>query len=181
MCIFNGGVNGFYDEEKNADKLQSINDAIDNVLRFNALFNVGSTIKNLNKNAIDFTMGGNKAAVINKMKQLLYGDETHDPLYKRLYTFKHELKTEKAFTEYSDLVDDEGNTHNDLLDTLIPMSPTKNVSVGRINMIRSNRDTNIDQKNRLVASFAQLLSSKNDKVAELARDLAFYAYYTLYD
>jgi hypothetical protein len=115
------------------------------------------------------------------MRDLLYGSDNVKPLYKRLYELKRALKSADAITKYPDLVDDNGQYHNDLLDALIPVSPTKNVEIGRINIRLQSRDTTTDQKSRLVASFAQLLDSANEDVAELARDLVFYAYYSNYD
>lgn len=181
MCKLNGGTGLLYDREFSQDKIDAIGEALDNLFRFNIMFNVGKDMRYMNENAIDLTLGGNKQAVIQKMHDLLYGSENVKPLYKRLDELKRGLKSKDAVIKYPDLVDENGQYHNDLLDALIPLSPTKNVEIGRINIRLQSRDTTTDQKSRLIASFAQLLDSSNTDVSDFAKDLVFYAYYSNYD
>ena len=181
MCKLNGGTGLLYDREFSQDKIDAIGEALDNLFRFNIMFNVGKDMRYMNENAIDLTLGGNKQAVIQKMHDLLYGSETIKPLYRRIDQLKRELKSSNAINKYPDLVDENGQYHNDLLDALIPLSPTKNVEIGRINIKLQSRDTTTDQKSRLIASFAQLLDSSNQEVSDMAKDLVFYAYYSNYD
>jgi len=181
MCKLNGGTGLLYDREFSQDKIDAIGEALDNLFRFNIMFNIGKDMRYMNENAIDLTLGGNKQAVIQKMHDLLYGSDNIKPLYKRLDTLKRALKSKNAITKYPDIVDENGEYHNDLLDALTPLSPTKNVEIGRINIKLQSRDTTTDQKSRLIASFAQLLDSSNQEVSDFAKDLVFYAYYSNYD
>jgi len=138
-------------------------------------------LKDLGEDAIDFTLGGDKSAVMNKMRVLIYGDDDNKPLYQRLHDFKRALKAENAYEKYPGIVNEDNEYSNDLIDSLIPIAPTGKVLIGQINLKVSNRDTDSNKKNKLVASFAQLLSSSIPEVRQLAEDLAFYAYYSYYD
>lgn len=181
MTRINGGTDQLYAKEFNQDKIDAIGQAIDNLFRFNILFNVGNGLEGLNPNAIDFTMGGDRNAVINRMRNLIYGTEEQQPLYQRLYNFKASLKQEDAYEKYPGIVQEDNSYSNDLIDSLIPMAPNGKTTVGQIMLKYSNRDTDVQKKSKMVASFAQLLSSNIPEVKELADDLAFYSYYSMYD
>jgi hypothetical protein len=151
-------------------------------MRFNALFNTGrKVLETLPEGTYDFTLGGNKQAVIEKFGEILFGSENRDPLYKRLDNLKRNLRDPEKKDEYWDIMDDEGNIHNDLLDILTPQSPNSKSSVGKITLSQSLMDKDSQSKRKLIASFAQLLASEVDEVKEIAEDLMFYAYYSQYD
>lgn len=173
---------GIYEKELSANKIDAIGDALDNVMRFNALFNTGrKVLETLPEGTYDFTLGGNKQAVIEKFGEILFGSENRDPLYKRLDDLKRNLRDPEKKDEYWDIMDDEGNIHNDLLDILTPQSPNSKSSVGKITLSQSLMDKDSQSKRKLIASFAQLLASEVDEVKEIAEDLMFYAYYSQYD
>jgi len=72
----NGGDPELYEREYSADKIDAIGSAIDNIMRFNAMFNAGTmTLSELPEGSIDLTLGGNKKAVIENWKRILYGDD----------------------------------------------------------------------------------------------------------
>ena len=184
FCQINGKrqKSGIYEKELSADKIDAMGDAIDNMMRFNALFNVGSKIiETLPEGTYDFTMGGNKKNVIAKWQELLFGSETKKPLYERLDQFKRNLSDPEKAEEYWDITDAQGKVHNDLLDILIPQSPNNKCSIGKITLAQSLIDKDSQAKRKLISSFAQLLASEVDEVRELAEDLMFYAYYSQYD
>jgi hypothetical protein len=157
-------------------------DAIDNMMRFNALFNIGSRmLETLPEGTYDFTFGGNKKKVIEKWQELLFGSENKKPLYERLDQFKRNLSDPEKAEEYWDITDAQGKVHNDLLDILIPQSPNNRCSIGKITLAQSLMDKDSQAKRKLISSFAQLLASEVDEVRELAEDLMFYAYYSQYD
>lgn len=179
----NGGTESMYEKELNKDKIKAMGCAIDNIMRFNAMFNAGVTaLDELPEGSVDFTLGGNKAEVIKNWKRILFGDENTKPLYLRLGELQKNLKDSKRKWDYFDLIDEkDGSLHNDLLDILIPQAPNSKFSIGRITLATSLMDKDSQSRRKLMASFAQLLNSKSEDVADIAKDLIFYAYYSSYD
>jgi hypothetical protein len=60
MAMINGGEVDLYEKEFNEEKLKAISEAIDNTMRFNALFNQGAeSLQYLSEGSFDLTLGGN--------------------------------------------------------------------------------------------------------------------------
>ena len=179
----NGGTDTMYEKELNREKIKAMGNAIDNIMRFNSMFNAGVySSEELPEGSIDFTFGRNKAEIIKNWKRILFGDEKTKPLYLRLGELQKNLKDPKKKWDYFDLIDEkDGSLHNDLLDILIPQSPNSKFSIGRITLATSLIDKDSQGRRKLMASFAQLLNSQSEDVADIARDLVFYAYYSSYD
>jgi hypothetical protein len=118
----NGGDPELYEREYNADKIDAIGSAIDNIMRFNAMFNAGTmTLSELPEGSIDLTLGGNKQAVVENWKRILYGNDKTPPLYKRIAELQTNLKNNKKKWDYFDLIDQKtGKVYNELLDILVP-------------------------------------------------------------
>lgn len=137
---------------------------------------------------IDFTMDGNPNTIAHNMRRLLYGTDTELPLFRRLSNLIQDARTVRSgkaeddrFEKYGDLLDNEGNLANELLLYLWPQAPTEKYPVGRILLNESQMNTSSDKKSRLTSAFEVLLSSGNEEIRKLARDLAWYAYYSEYD
>ena len=179
----NGGTDTMYEKELNREKIKAMGNAIDNIMRFNSMFNAGVySSEELPEGSIDFTFGRNKAEIIKNWKRILFGDEKTKPLYSRLGELQKNLKDPKKKWDYFDLIDEkDGSLHNDLLDILVPQSPNSKFSIGRITLATSLIDKDSQGRRKLMASFAQLLNSQSEDVADIARDLVFYAYYSSYD
>jgi hypothetical protein len=64
---------------------------------------------------------------------------------------------------------------------LNPQPATDKFPIGRILLNESQMNTALDKKDVLMSSFYQLLVHPNKNVRMLARDVAFYAYYSTYD
>lgn len=179
----NGGDPELYEREYSADKVDAIGSAIDSIMRFNAMFNAGTmTLSELPEGAIDLTLGGNKKAVVENWKRILYGNDKTPPLYRRIAELQANLKNNKKKWDYFDLIDQKtGKVYNELLDILVPQSPNQKSSIGKITLITSLIDKDSQYKRKLISSFAQLLNSKSEGVRDIAVDLVFYAYYSAYD
>ena len=129
---------------------------------------------------IDFTMNGNKNAVRNKFKQLVFGDNEQKSIIARLSEFQNYILQNPESEAAEGLVED-GNIINDMLLYLNPQPPTDAFPIGRIMLNESQMNTDLDKKDVLMSSFYQLLTHPNKNVRMLARDVAFYAYYSTYD
>jgi hypothetical protein len=135
----NGGTDTMYEKELNREKIKAMGNAIDNIMRFNSMFNAGVySSEELPEGSIDFTFGRNKAEIIKNWKRILFGDEKTKPLYSRLGELQKNLKDPKKKWDYFDLIDEkDGSLHNDLLDILVPQSPNSKFSIGRITLATS--------------------------------------------
>ena len=129
---------------------------------------------------IDFTCGGNIDNVIDNIKRILFGNETEDSIFTRLQNFMVNILNNPDSSYAEDLVED-GKIVNELLNYLSPQSPTKEYPVGRMLLTTSQMNTDQDTKQILISAFDQLLDHNDPNVRRLARDLAFYAYYSQYD
>jgi hypothetical protein len=130
---------------------------------------------------IDFTLGGDKQAVVENVKRLLFGNDKEKSVFDRLSQLIADIKENPYDEKYDGLVSDDGDIINDLLLYLDPQSPNSKYPIGRMFLSLSAIDTNKNTKRRLITAFDQLLSSEDDDIRKLAHDLAFYAYYSTYD
>ena len=182
FATINGGEADMYEKELSADKIDSMGNAIDNIMRFNAMFNGSMQLdQEAPEGSIDFTFGGNKEEIVKNWRRILFGDDNTPPLYRRLADLQKNLKNNKKKWDYFDIIDEKGELHNDLLDILVPQSPNNKFSIGRITLTTSLIDKDSQGRRKLMASFAQLLNSEVEEVRDIAMDLVFYAYYSSYD
>lgn len=182
-----GSQNIGYNTVYNKKSIDSFAEGIDNMMRFNSLMAFGPDIyknaitKHGSTNMIDFTIGGDMNSVINKFKELTIGANKNDSIFKRLAKFINDIK-KNPYEEFADgLVDSEGNIINDLLLYLNPQTPNDKYPIGRMLLRNSQTENKSSEERRLISAFAQLLEHKDENVRALARDLAFYAYFSTYD
>lgn len=170
----------------NQDVVQEIGNKLDNILRYNALKQFGQQVYEDDGMMIDFTMGGNQNAVQEKMASLLGLNDDDKSIFERINDLVTAIKInpnalmENGRRAYANLYR-HGEIINDLLRDIQPMTPTKEFPIGRLLMLEPSQFTPDQIKRRYQNAFYQLLQSKNPEVRELARDIAFYAYYSTYD
>lgn len=176
--------------------IKSIADAIDNIIRYRMLAHEGFTqynamIKNKNNDyvpysgPIDFTIGGNPDAVVKNMQRLLFGIESNDsyetkPLFENVAKFIHYIQ-QNPDSELAEGLVENGKITNELLEYLNPQPASDNFPIGRLLLKKSQMNLGFDQKIILMSAFDSLLRHPNSVVRRLARDIAFYAYYSTYD
>lgn len=189
-----------YGTQYRQNSAESISDCIDNIVRFNSFMNLGSEIyndeinENPGTNMIDFTFGGNIESVIDKVQQLYFGGEGVPDIFKRIINLITELKqnTNKVVDKkyvYAKLVDNDGTIKNDLLNYLQPMLPTTNYPVGRMMLAETQMNIDSERKRKYISAFNELLANDTEidfgeykeKISDIAKDLAIFAYYSTYD
>ena len=171
----------------NVKSVESFAEGIDNMMRFNSFMTIGRNIyenaiaKHGSTSMIDFTMGGDINAVVNKFKQLTIGTKEQKSIFVRLAKLISQIKKD-PYSEKSDgLVDADGNIINDLLLYLNPQTPNDKYPIGRMLLKNSQTENKSSDERRLISAFAQLLEHPNEEVRQLAQDIAFYAYFSTYD
>jgi len=176
----NIGYKGVFRDED----VKRISEGIDSVIRFNSLMSYGydiytNEIKNHEDSyMIDFTMGGDITAVVDKYRSLVEGENS---IFNRLSAFMTKIRKNPSSEEADNLVDYNGDIINDLLLYLSPVSPDENHPIGRMILSHSQTDNKKSEETRLISAFAQLLSHPSKEVRELAKDIAIYAYYSTFD
>lgn len=183
----NGMPNAGYKQLYNTQSIDSFAEGIDNMMRFNSFMNLGPSIY---KNAvakygsttmIDFTMGGDINTVVNKFKQITIGSKEQKSVFVRLAKLISQIKKDPYSDKADGLVDADGDITNDLLLYLNPQTPNDKYPIGRMLLQHSQTENKSSEERRLISAFAQLLEHPNEEVRELARDIAFYAYFSTYD
>lgn len=188
-----------YKEIGNDDVVQSISTALDNIIRYRMLANAGvreyNAISNNSRESlniedhtgpIDFTMGGDTNAVRDKIRDLLFGNEESkdeygkNPLFSNVAKFIHFIKTHPEH-EYAEGLIEDGKMSNEFLDFLNPQPANDKFPIGRLLLKQSQMNLGFDQKMILISAFDKLLRHPSEKVRRMARDIAFYAYYSTYD
>ena len=170
--------------------VQNIGTAIDSIARNNILLNSKNPIKNskdLLSGPIDFQMDGDRAAIINKLLDLIYGNSKsedkydHTSLFQKYANFIYNLKTGQVDDSLLDLLDEGGNIKNEFLNYLIANLPSDKFPIGRFTtkMLYMNLDPNYKQI--LESALYQLLTHPNKHVRRLFRDVVFYDYYSSYN
>lgn len=176
-----------YNPSFNSESLKSFANGLENIIRFNTFMSVGYSIykkeikNNSESNMIDFTMGGDMSAVIDKVNTLVYGSDEQKSIFTRLGNFIKTIQKDPYSDVADGLVDDEGNIQNDLLLYLKPQTPNDKYPIGRMLLSSSQTDNKSKDELRLITAFYQLLEHQDQKVRELAKDLAIYAYFSQYD
>lgn len=173
---------------KNYDKnlIKNMTNALDNIMRYNALANYGAgmfddVVDRFGISPLDFTMNGDRNAVMQRMRDLIYGTSEQKDIFRRVAELKDNLRKNWDNPKYEGLVDDNGDITNELLNFLQTATETKKYKVGRFILAQSQMNTTSNTKRKLVTAFNQLLVSEDDSIRHLAEDLAFYAYYSSYD
>lgn len=176
--------------------VQELSGAVDNLMRFNILMNLGQRALNNGMLAlpsegipaddfsedgpIDFTFGGDYVEVLRNISRLLYGTETEPSLPIRVKNFISEVLNDPYGEKAVGIVED-GKIVNEFLLYLSPIAATKEIPVDRLNLNESAIRTSKEKKPVLTAYWNELLTHQNADVRKLARDIAIYAYYNTYD
>lgn len=193
-----------YDRVYDKRVVQAVSDAAENVIRQRMLFFYGSPklydddsydFDMLEKQSeysgpIDFTFGGSIEQLHKELKRLYFGDPTSsDPyeqgsLFKNIASVIQQLENspiEDRNGRFAGLVSIEGRVVNELLNYLRPQPAGGNLSVPRLLLKKTNRNTTLHEKNKLISSFNFLLKNNNKTIRRLARDIAIFAYYSTYN
>ena len=222
----------FYNPYRKEDTISAISDAIDSIMRYNVLANIGystyQSLTNINRfikynkdgvnqsylfkagkqikqqnrasrklinvqkmqkgaqlEPIDYTMNGDVHAAKEYMKELIFGTKNKPALFTRVNNFLKVLNTpdKNGNYKYADygLIEYDGTNANEFLTYLNPQAPSEQYPIGRILLSSSQMNQDQDVKQRLRSAFYQILTCPDQKVRQLGRDLAFYAYYSNYD
>lgn len=182
------------------DRIQTLGKALESVFRHRAFLAHAKTGIGIGE-SVDLTLGGDEAAVTNKLKSLLYSKDGNKSLPSRLSSLKAWLKQQVAERVSSNeelpdwlaqLCDVDGVIKNELLNYLIPRLDRTGKFVDRLTLASSSMDVDAQFKLELQSAFSELLSlqtssqSEQDvravsQIRQLAQDLVFYSYYTTYN
>jgi hypothetical protein len=182
-----GTLNVGYKPVYNKKSIDSFAQGIDNMMRFNSFMNLGYQIyknevsRNDETHMIDFTMGGDINAVVDKFKELTLGSKKQKSIFVRLAKLINNIKKDPYSEKADGLVNGDGEIINDLLLYLNPQTPNDKYPIGRMLLQNSQTENKSSEERRLISAFAQLLEHPNEEVRQLASDLAFYAYFSTYD
>lgn len=182
-----GTPNIGYKTVYNQESIDSFANGVDNMMRFNSFMTIGPSVyknaitKSGSTQMIDFTMGGDMNAVVAKFQELVLGSKNKKSVFVRLAKFISQLKKDPYSEKADGLVDADGNITNDLLLYLNPQTPNDKYPIGRMLLQHSQTENKSSEERRLISAFAQLLDHPNEEVRDLARDIAFYAYFSTYD
>ena len=186
-----------YGEVKDEDLVNSIAQAIDDIMRFRVLMHNGSrTFNRLKKNIpeesysgpIDFTFGGDSQLLASELERLFHGNKEAEDEYSKNSVFKNlanliqDINNDGFNDEYDGLVDpNSGELVNDFLKFLLPQLPGRTDDIGRMLLYKNSMSLDPDEKPVLVAGFDQLLRHPSERIRRIARDVAIFAYYSTYD
>jgi hypothetical protein len=182
-----GSKNVGYKQVYNKKSIDSFAQGLDNMMRFNSFMNLGRSIyenevaKYGDTAMIDFTMGGDMNAVVNRFKTLIFGDKKQKSIFVRVAKLISSIKKDPYSEKADGLVDGDGNIINDMLLYLNPQTPTDKYPIGRMLLKNSQTENKSSEERRLISGFAQLLDHPVEEVRQLAEDIAFYAYFSTYD
>lgn len=191
------GYKDVYDE----NTIKSLSQALDNIMRYYVLRNaIGVKYNPADFNystfvgPIDFTCGNDIDKVQNYMHRIMFGDPNATDAYGQNDIFKnvsilldklqhYETKGEdvKNFAINSGLLDMDGKLSNEFLSLLRPQTASAKFPVGRMLLAKSSYGITGQEESKLVSAFNDLLENNDPTIRRLARDLAFYAYYSSYD
>lgn len=177
-----------YKQVMKDDMVQAIGSSIESMMRFQALLDFAPKIEQTDDytGPIDFTFGGDRQEIENNYKRILYGDKNGDEydrntIFQNLANLMQSIIDDPDSEEAQGLVDEDGIISNELFEYLRPQTGIKGSSVGRMMLSKTQMNVGVEQKQRLMSAFDQLLSHPSEKVRRIARDLALYAYYSTYD
>lgn len=177
-----------YKQVMKDDVVQAIGSSIESMLRFQALLDFAPKIEATDDytGPIDFTFGGDRQEIERNYKRILYGDKEGDEydrntIFQNLANLMQDIIDDPDSDEAQGLVDQDGVISNELFGYLRPQTGIKGSSVGRMMLSKTQMNVGVEQKQRLMSAFDQLLSHPSERVRKVARDLAIYAYYSTYD
>lgn len=82
---------------------------------------------------------------------------------------------------FAGLVNTEGRVVNELLNYLRPQPADGRISIPRLLLKKTNRNTTMHEKNKLISAFDFLLKSNIPGIRRIARDIAVFSYYSTYN
>lgn len=177
-----------YKQVMKDDVVQAIGSSIESMLRFQALLDFAPKIEQTDDytGPIDFTFGGDRQEIERNYKRILYGDKEGDEydrntIFQNLANLMQSIIDDPDSDEAQGLVDQDGVISNELFEYLRPQTGIKGSSVGRMMLSTTQMNVGVEQKQRLMSAFDQLLTHPSERVRRVARDLAIYAYYSTYD
>lgn len=177
-----------YKQVMKDDVVQAIGSSIESMLRFQALLDFAPKIEATDDytGPIDFTFGGDRQEIERNYKRILYGDKEgneydRNTIFQNLANLMQDIIDDPDSDEAQGLVDQNGVISNELFEYLRPQTGIKGSSVGRMMLSKTQMNVGVEQKQRLMSAFDQLLSHPSERVRRVARDLAIYAYYSTYD
>lgn len=191
------GYKDVYDE----NTIKSLSQALDNVMRYYVLrraiepkYNPADFDYSTFVGPIDFTCGNDINEVQEYMHRIMFGDPKASDAYGKNDIFKNvsiilddlqhwQTKGEEVrdFAINSGLLDMDGKLSNEFLLFLRPQTASTKFPVGRMLLAKSSYGITGQEESRLVSAFNDLLENNEPRIRRLARDLAFYAYYSSYD
>lgn len=191
-----------YKDVYKQESVAAVSEAIDNIMRYRILRNA-QVISPRNGDfdytdyagPIDFTCGNDPQAVSDNIKRLLFGDPNGKDRYSKNDLFKNVAQVidmlehtdsynNPAVTKFaieSGLLDIDGKLNNEFLKFLRPQTASAKFPIGRMLLAKSSFGITGQEESTLVSAFNDLLENRNPIIRRLARDLAFYAYYSAYD
>ena len=155
-----GKQNIGYKKVYNKDSIDSFAEGIDNMMRFNSFMSIGPEIyrnditKHGSTSMIDFTMGGDINAVINKFDELIIGTKENPSIFRRLAKFIKTVKKNPYGDLAEGLVNADGDIINDLLLYLNPQTPNDKYPLGRMLLKNSQTENKSSEERRLISAFA---------------------------
>ena len=169
------------------ETLQTIANAIDDIIRYNVFVNQGpQSITKLHESGNDLAIdliGTGSDYIRENMKRLLFGNDKEQPLFNRVAKLIKDIK-KNPYDEnrgFFELINENGEIANQFLLYLSPQTANQNYPIGRMLLSTSQMNVSTYTKRQLMAGFDQLLSSSDDEIRKLAEDLVFYAYFSTYD
>lgn len=191
-----------YKDVYKQESVAAVSEAIDNIMRYRILRNAqvisprkGDFDYTDYTGPIDFTCGNDPQAVSENIKRLLFGDPNGKDQYSKNDLFKNLAQVidmlehtdsykNPAVTKFaieSGLLDIDGKLNNEFLKFLRPQTASAKFPIGRMLLAKSSFGITGQEESTLVSAFNNLLENRNPIIRRLARDLAFYAYYSAYD
>lgn len=191
-----------YKDVYKQESVAAVSEAIDNIMRYRILRNAqvisprkGDFDYTDYAGPIDFTCGNDPQAVSDNIKRLLFGDPNGKDQYSKNDLFKNLAQVidmlehtdsykNPAVTKFaieSGLLDIDGKLNNEFLKFLRPQTASAKFPIGRMLLAKSSFGITGQEESTLVSAFNDLLENRNPIIRRLARDLAFYAYYSAYD
>lgn len=191
-----------YKDVYKQESVAAVSEAIDNIMRYRILRNAqvisprkGDFDYTDYAGPIDFTCGNDPQAVSENIKRLLFGDPNGKDQYSKNDLFKNLAQVidmlehtdsykNPAVTKFaieSGLLDIDGKLNNEFLKFLRPQTASAKFPIGRMLLAKSSFGITGQEESTLVSAFNNLLENRNPIIRRLARDLAFYAYYSAYD
>lgn len=191
-----------YKDVYKQESVAAVSEAIDNIMRYRILRNAqvisprsGDFDYTDYAGPIDFTCGNDPQAVSDNIKRILFGDPNGKDRYSQNDLFRNVAQVidmlehtdsykNPAVTKFaieSGLLDIDGKLSNEFLKFLRPQTASAKFPIGRMLLAKSSFGITGQEESTLVSAFNDLLENRNPIIRRLARDLAFYAYYSAYD